>query len=408
MVASNGSGRCERAEAYYYDYLEEESRSAVPPSVLEHIRGCQYCQRRLGGLREKLSMAPGEGPKGPAGRDRRLIGELERHFELLGERLTCGRVQPFLAGLVDPAVKIRIPTPITVHVDNCPDCARDLESLRDGGQIAERADSGVITVCTIKEGGRTASERTEGAGYQDYPIEVKVLGGRREGAVDGGGTPVRRPRFKPFKRAAIFAAALIPLAIMFSLTSPSATGLTVGEVGRATAGLQYTRILRYDREGNKGLEVWVGRRDGIVVWQENGVDTIYNLREDEKTVVGPNGAAALGPLPAAERESVEGWIRENVELHLMKTFRGMEMTSELIEAAGGVDVYEIQSESLGGSGPLWKCTMHVDPMTNRLQRRVDYQWDRVIQRLRPNSTYTYESKDAAEFERRVRGVHSPR
>ena len=104
MVASNGSGRCERAEAYYYDYLEEESRSAVPPSVLEHIRGCQYCQRRLGGLREKLSTAPGEGPKGPAGRDRRLIGELERHFELLGERLTCGRVRPFLAGLVDPSV----------------------------------------------------------------------------------------------------------------------------------------------------------------------------------------------------------------------------------------------------------------------------------------------------------------
>ena len=74
-------------------------------------------------------------------RDRRLVGELQRHFELLGERVTCAQVKPLLAGLLDPSVVIRIPTPVTVHVDHCAACARDLETLRGLIELARFSPS---------------------------------------------------------------------------------------------------------------------------------------------------------------------------------------------------------------------------------------------------------------------------
>ncbi|MCU0917430.1 MAG: hypothetical protein MUC88_23120, partial [Planctomycetes bacterium] len=45
--------------------------------------------------------------------------------------MTCSRVKPFLPGLLIPSARVRIPTPITVHVDHCPECEEDLAALRE-------------------------------------------------------------------------------------------------------------------------------------------------------------------------------------------------------------------------------------------------------------------------------------
>jgi len=64
---------------------------------------------------------------------RDIIDTLRRHFGCLDEQVTCSRVKPFLPGLLIPILRIRIPTPITVHIDHCPECADDLKALGDLG-----------------------------------------------------------------------------------------------------------------------------------------------------------------------------------------------------------------------------------------------------------------------------------
>jgi len=130
MVAFDGSGLCDRAEGYYHDLLEDDGSPAVPLEVVEHVRRCNHCRQRLECFRETLLAMEQEGEALQSQEDRNLVGELEAQFEFLGEPLTCARTKRFLPNLLVPGMQIRIPTPVTVHVDQCSECARDLESLR--------------------------------------------------------------------------------------------------------------------------------------------------------------------------------------------------------------------------------------------------------------------------------------
>jgi hypothetical protein len=130
MIAFDGSEACDCAGAYYHDFLEDERNPAVPQAIIEHIERCGYCQRRLERLREALSELENGGAGLQSQRDRGLVAELQSQFEFLDEPLTCDRARAFLPNLLVPAAPIRIPTPVTVHVDQCPACAEDLESLR--------------------------------------------------------------------------------------------------------------------------------------------------------------------------------------------------------------------------------------------------------------------------------------
>jgi len=129
MVALNRGASCRNAEPYYYDFLLAPNSPAVPDSVADHISKCAYCQaavRRLDGvLAEPESDSATDGPNNDAG----LIDALSLHFEYIGEYVTCAQVKPFLPALSMPSAQIRIPTPITVHLDNCPQCAADLEAI---------------------------------------------------------------------------------------------------------------------------------------------------------------------------------------------------------------------------------------------------------------------------------------
>jgi hypothetical protein len=44
--------------------------------------------------------------------------------------VTCQTVRPFLPSLAAPLLKIRIPTPITVHIDNCLTCKENLQKIQ--------------------------------------------------------------------------------------------------------------------------------------------------------------------------------------------------------------------------------------------------------------------------------------
>ncbi|KPL22531.1 MAG: hypothetical protein AMJ75_07925 [Phycisphaerae bacterium SM1_79] len=130
MIAPNPHLLCEEAKLYYFELLDNESDAFVPELIIDHVGRCQHCQEQISRLKGALSQAGADD-----GSERGQVGSpvaimLRLHFAYIGERVTCETARPFLAGMSDPALEIRIPTPITVHLDSCRQCAEDLETIR--------------------------------------------------------------------------------------------------------------------------------------------------------------------------------------------------------------------------------------------------------------------------------------
>jgi len=128
MVTFGRSMFCTDAEPYYYDYLCGVD-AGVPHVVADHIRQCAHCRTQIRQLEAAIaeSEAPDRTPEG--GVD--VVGSLGLQFAHLGEDITCAKAKSFLPVLLVPSLEIRIPTPITVHVDHCRWCAEDLEAIRE-------------------------------------------------------------------------------------------------------------------------------------------------------------------------------------------------------------------------------------------------------------------------------------
>ena len=125
-------GNCLHQDAAeYYDELATPREADVPDSIVRHVCECPVCRARIRRLRETVAGTAGEASLHQGHMDRDIIEILNLHFRCLGEPVTCSRTKPFLPGLLIPSRRIRIPTPITVHVDHCPPCAKDLRALRE-------------------------------------------------------------------------------------------------------------------------------------------------------------------------------------------------------------------------------------------------------------------------------------
>jgi hypothetical protein len=123
---------CHKAREYYYDLLCHDE-ATVPEAIASHVEGCSFCREQIRRLEESLGQAQNErkSPEGP--KNNQEIEALSRHFEFLDERIHCSHVKPFLPELLISSRQVRIPTPITVHVENCPACGEDLDSIRELG-----------------------------------------------------------------------------------------------------------------------------------------------------------------------------------------------------------------------------------------------------------------------------------
>jgi hypothetical protein len=132
MSAFNFDASCRRAGLYYYDFLDDSKHRSIPPASLEHIQHCESCREKVSRLLAELSDVA-EQPEAEQNRASAMTTMLKLQFSYVGERVTCNTVKPFLPCLVDPALAVRIPTPITVHLDHCPQCSNDLATIRSLG-----------------------------------------------------------------------------------------------------------------------------------------------------------------------------------------------------------------------------------------------------------------------------------
>src|SRR4030042_4373022 len=131
MISHNPDINCKNARLYYYDFLSRETREGIPEVTLQHITQCQNCQTEVDNLKDLFVQADERFESEQSRKDSAVITLLKLHFEYAGEPVKCDTVRPFLASLADPVLHIRIPTPITAHLDKCQPCRDDLLTLLD-------------------------------------------------------------------------------------------------------------------------------------------------------------------------------------------------------------------------------------------------------------------------------------
>ena len=130
MIAHNFNPLCKEAELYYYDFLTNEGQKLIPEFIINHINSCQYCCEQINQLKGILSQIEDYPDLEQEQINLAAVAWLKLHFAYIGKPVTCETVKPFLPGLLEPALEIKIPTPITVHLDDCQQCREDLETIR--------------------------------------------------------------------------------------------------------------------------------------------------------------------------------------------------------------------------------------------------------------------------------------
>jgi hypothetical protein len=131
MVTPNFNSLCKQAELYCYDFLSDKSQGPIPEFIVNHINQCPHCYERVNQLKTILSQ-----PEVCISLEQKQINSvianwLSLQFTYVGKRVTCETVKLFLPGFLEPALNVKIPTPITVHLHSCPKCLNDLETIRE-------------------------------------------------------------------------------------------------------------------------------------------------------------------------------------------------------------------------------------------------------------------------------------
>lgn len=121
---------CSQAVLYYYDYMTSSSHDGVPEDMIGHISSCQHCQEEVSRLQKELEK--NDAPDADQSKKKlAIVKTLEYHFAHINRYVTCSLVKAFIPALVVESMNVRVPTPITVHIDNCPACNRDLKTIRE-------------------------------------------------------------------------------------------------------------------------------------------------------------------------------------------------------------------------------------------------------------------------------------
>jgi hypothetical protein len=129
MTSSNSNLLCEQAASHYFDVLSGQIEGNVSKEMLSHIQQCDWCRAEI----ERLKTTLKDGDAGDVTQKHirhAVITSLRLQYAYTGEEVACGQVKPFLPSLADAVLETRVPTPITTHLDNCRQCADDLQTIQ--------------------------------------------------------------------------------------------------------------------------------------------------------------------------------------------------------------------------------------------------------------------------------------
>ena len=131
MKHNNKKTVCEKASVFYYDYLRGARLCRVEPEISHHIERCTFCQGEIERLKAILVEPTNQTVTEKTNqRDTQVTTILASHFDLMNKEVTCGVAKRFMPSLASLSFDIKIPTPITVHIENCDLCRHDLDAIR--------------------------------------------------------------------------------------------------------------------------------------------------------------------------------------------------------------------------------------------------------------------------------------
>ncbi|MFC1677675.1 hypothetical protein ACFL3G_11520 [Planctomycetota bacterium] len=129
MIFNNNNLACNEAVLYYYDFLNKDIRQTIPQYAAEHIAQCPHCISEIEQLRTTLKQADRADANEQNWKDSIITSMLELQLGYVDKPVTCNTTKVFLASLANPLLEIKIPTPITQHIEECSDCADDLSAI---------------------------------------------------------------------------------------------------------------------------------------------------------------------------------------------------------------------------------------------------------------------------------------
>jgi hypothetical protein len=286
---------CETAKSWYYDYLEKPD--AVAPDILSHIEQCSVCRAEIGRLGEMLSQPEhAEKPYRPK--------YLELHYQLLDRWVSCEEVIGFLPSLLLPQLGLRGQTPVTVHVDCCPNCQAALRTIT---ALQLNASELIDASCYLTDRRQAGDLKAFACAALDKVRQKcgsDVLTRMRFASTDNAETQwlgdaavvdVKRRTALPRRAASIWitsgVAAAILLAVLLILPTSDVKALDVAQLYMTFETVRNVHIQKHD--GSKELEhIWISDGLGAYLFQQDD-QTVFVDRVTGKIFQQHQGAVQL-------------------------------------------------------------------------------------------------------------------
>jgi hypothetical protein len=261
---------CQQAQPFYFDYLTGQKSPASAPEF-EHIKQCPQCQVEIKRLEHELEKKSGTFDGRP--------DMLAMHHRCLSEWIDCDVVKPFLASLAHPDLSVRTQTPVTVHIDHCEACRKDLQRIialgLSGQQLAEAAriladEPGnprhldEHTTAAIESSGIVTRLHPDDQGHAR--VQVRPLPG------------VQSPRRHVLARYAAAAGILLVASLVMMMTT-TAGGISIQDVYHAIHAIENCRIeIRDTDDALPGQKILISRTFNLILSQRKNETVILDLR----------------------------------------------------------------------------------------------------------------------------------
>lgn len=261
---------CENAKSCYYDYLANPE--TVASEVKHHVEHCAACREEIDRLRDTLAQPePAEKPYRPH--------YLQLHYQLLNQWVSCEQAVCFLPSLLMPQLHLGCQTPVTVHVEHCPDCRRalkEIESLQLSASelmTAARYLSGEQRTGGLKPFACAILDRVGQAGGSQVLTRMHLPAADETGwLADSAEVEVKRPTVSRHRTASVWitsgVAAAIVLAVLLIFPASDVQALDVSQLYQTLDKVRNIHIQKY--EGAQQLEsIWIADGLGAYLYQQD-------------------------------------------------------------------------------------------------------------------------------------------
>lgn len=327
MVADKPKVACDKARLYFYDFLQQPQETNICQEAWDHIRQCPNCRAELARLNNELNL---ETPNSVD--TSRMARYLGLHFAYLKRPVNCDAVKIFFPMMAMEQVKLSIPTPISVHIHHCPQCASDMNALRSLNltssqlrqvaeafssgadpdmldrdtftpeqiemitEIALRPDSGIHTTFEVIADKPALSLDNPEDIYAAWPIKVTIKKptvvplptskiGFGKHLFVGSQRRVLRPAMRRLAVPLALAAMLmIACGVFFWQVSP-AKALDLKEIYQSFQQMEGVHLAKYQRNHNRPLqEIWLSHITDQYLIKDTNTTILWNLAQGNKKI----------------------------------------------------------------------------------------------------------------------------